>query len=770
MMTRIHFFIFIITCFLYLDCDSNQTQQLSAKAYISDLPTRDELMNAFRESRKILIVYGSLNPDVVDAYAGLSKNMRIRSRNTTVEVKPCSDVTVEDWQTKAIVLIGTKHSNSVLHKIAGQIPFTLYDNEINFNDKIFKDASTIAMLSFYPNPLFNKLPVSIITAANDNTLKSFLEYKSNEGWRSFGWSSWNYEIYQYNKRVMMGMFDGETWALDKKVHFDFTGEEQPIIETLHYRFLVHQNSPNPSAIQNLAQEIESTTENILNFIDSTATLPIFNYNLYASAEDKGLIINNSNQANADFIENEIHTVFNDAYHNNLIGKENELIIRHLLGEPKTRALENGLAVRFTQKWQFKGYEYWTLRLFQSNNLLSLSDLLNNEMLENESPLVTGCLSASFTDFLIERWGREVFLQKYKIWQPEINEIKQLDKDWRHWLSQKAKNVKIENKADVKLPYLKGFNFAHEGYAIFNGYLSKLATESIDKQANELNCNALSIIPYSFMDDPNQPSYIPISNSAGGENDEGVVHSALSAKKRGMTVMLKPQLWMGRGYWPGDVAMRNDADWQQFFEYYHRWMRHYAMLAEIWNIDILCIGTELAKTTQAREQDWRVMIKKLRGLYSGKITYAANWGAEFENFPLGDALDYVGVDCYYPLSNNPNATKEELSTGFAKILDKLEKVQKQSGKPLIFTEIGFKSVKTPWLKPHEPSGDADYFGEHQKLCYEVVFENIRNKKWINGIFWWKFPSYLEYRGAENDDFNPNRKPAEQVVKEWFGKMP
>ncbi len=734
------------------------------------MPTRDELMTAFRQSRKILIVYGSQNPDAVEDYARLAQQMSIRARYATFEVKSCSELKPEDWQGKAIVLLGTSRSNSVLRQMLNDLPFRILDKKISFDGRDYNDPSTVAMLSFYPNPLQRTLPISIITALNDETLRQFLEFKMAEGWRLFGWSAWNYEIYQHHKRLLLGMFNEETWAMDKKVHFDFSGAEASVLETAHFRFIVHQKNVNRTDIQSLAMEVETTAGSIHNFIDSTATLPAFDYNLYASAEEKALMLNNSSQANADFDKHEVHVVFNEAYRSNRIGKENELIIRQLLGEPQMHALERGLAIRFTQRWQFKGYQYWALRLFASGNILSINDLLNNDLLAKESPLVTGCLSASFTDFLIEQWGREAFLEKYATWQPNNLEIRALEKDWHLWLAKQAKDFQPEQRVQPDLPYLKGFNFAHEGYAIYNGYLSKLATESIEKQADVLNCNALAVIPYSFLEAPDKPSFIPISDSPGEENDESVVHSVLSARAQGMTVMLKPQLWMGRGYWPGDVAMTNDADWQQFFNDYYRWIRHYAMLAEIWNMDIFCIGTELAKTTQIREQDWRAMIKKLRGLYSGKITYAANWGSEFENFPFGDVLDYLGVDCYYPLSNNPNATKAELSAGFANILTKLEKVQSRAGKPLIFTEIGFRSIRSPWLRPHESGGNAGYDGEHQRLCYEVVFENIQDKPWIRGIFWWKFPSYIEYRGIENDDFNPNRKPAEQVVQQWFGKMP
>lgn len=127
-----------------------------------------------------------------------------------------------------------------------------------------------------------------------------------------------------------------------------------------------------------------------------------------------------------------------------------------------------------------------------------------------------------------------------------------------------------------------------------------------------------------------------------------------------------------------------------------------------------------------------------------------------------------MDCYYPLSANANATEQELREGFDKILNKMEKIVQKHNKPFIFTEIGFKSVKTPWLMPHAASDNTPYFGTHQALCYKIVLESIHKKSWIDGILWWKFPSYIEHRGIENDDFTPNRKPAEAVVKEWFSK--
>jgi len=239
---------------------------------------------------------------------------------------------------------------------------------------------------------------------------------------------------------------------------------------------------------------------------------------------------------------------------------------------------------------------------------------------------------------------------------------------------------------------------------------------------------------------------------------------------GMSVLLKPHIWVGRGSWPGDIFMQNETDWQQFFKHYHRWILHYALLAEIHQIDMLCIGVELVKTSKSRDADWREIIRKIRGLYGGKLTYAANWGDEFEQIRFWDELDFIGLNCYYPLSNAKDASDAELEEGFTKVVSKIEKVTDRYHKPLVFTEIGFRSKTAPWLEPHAGNWSEDYNGTDQKRCYEIVFKSIENQPWCRGILWWKYPSYLSAEEAKNAAFSPGNKPAEQVVKKWFAKLP
>ena len=161
-----------------------------------------------------------------------------------------------------------------------------------------------------------------------------------------------------------------------------------------------------------------------------------------------------------------------------------------------------------------------------------------------------------------------------------------------------------------------------------------------------------------------------------------------------------------------------------------------------------------------------IIRKIKGIYSGQLTYAANWGDEFEKLTFWDELDFIGLNCYYPLSKGDNPSKRELTKAFDGVINKIEKVCNKYNKPLVFTEIGFRSVEGPWKNPHAKEGNRPFNDAHQKLCYEIVLESIQNKKWCNGILWWKWPSHLSYRGKRNKGFSPNSKQTEAVINKFF----
>ncbi len=531
------------------------------------------------------------------------------------------------------------------------------------------------------------------------------------------------------------------------------------------------------ALDSLAKQMETSLHEIEDFAGKKSSLKPIQVYLYPTAEKKGLLLKNTDQNSIDFQKNATHIVFNDVYADNFLQLENQLTIRHLLGEPQTKALETGLGIYFTKNWQRKGYEYWASKLHLSGNMPSLKDLLQNEIFEHQSPLLMGATSGAFAAFLWKHWGKESFLKKYATATFDTKEVAELESSWLQFLDELSNQYKpsitqhhLQKKARP-LPYFKGFNFAHEGYNIYDGYISQEAAKSLTA-LHQIGTNSVAIVPYSGIRNPNtlQPTDMRLWRRAATENDESVIHVAFQAKKLGMMSILKPQIWV-HDSWPGDVDFTTKEEWDTFFERYERWILHYALLAEIHNFEALCVGVEFVKATLKHPEAWTSMIEKIKQLYSGSVTYAANWGEEFENTTIWNSVDFIGINCYYPLSQNHHPSIRELQEGFETALKRIEGIAKKYNKQVVFTEIGFRSIEKPWLSPHyyDWGDQSTYHEEDQKHCYEVVMSALENQKdWCAGIFWWKWPSYLNHSQETKTEFAPNGKMAESVIEKWFKK--
>ena len=272
-----------------------------------------------------------------------------------------------------------------------------------------------------------------------------------------------------------------------------------------------------------------------------------------------------------------------------------------------------------------------------------------------------------------------------------------------------------------------------------------------------------------MKDIEKPQPLEFWEAAFAENDESIIHMVHYAKKMGMNTLLNPHIWIHHS-WPGEIEMQNPADWHLFFKYYYRWIEHYAILAEMYKIPILSIGNELSITTKYFPEEWIKIISKIRKIYSGKITYGANWGNEFENLEIWKKLDFIGLSEYYPISRENNPSNNELFKSAKKVLAKINKVHIKFNKPVLFTEIGYRMSGAPWKTFYEGREKFEYTPLNQAKVFNAVLKAIKNEKWIKGIYIWKWPSYLGYALKEHSEmYTPVYRPAEKVIKKWFEKL-
>ena len=316
-------------------------------------------------------------------------------------------------------------------------------------------------------------------------------------------------------------------------------------------------------------------------------------------------------------------------------------------------------------------------------------------------------------------------------------------------------------------FLTGMTFAHEGYRVYNGYGGSEVAPSLDSLTT-LNVNAIAIVPYTYMPAPDRVGDLPVPTGAGSENDGAVIYSIQQAHQRGLTVLLKPQIWVG-GSWPGAVDFTTEAEWDRFFSTYERWITHYARMAEDQGVAALCIGTELVRATLEYPDRWREMIAKLRRVYGGQLTYAANWGQEFENITFWSDLDVIGLNSYYPLATTAKATDKDLAAGAERWMRLADSISTAAGRPLWLTEVGYRSVEGAWINPHAEAGDRLASVRDQQRSYRALLSAAQSSRRLTGMFVWKWPSYLGYTDrwdSADRGYTPGGKPAGHLLREFY----
>ncbi len=285
------------------------------------------------------------------------------------------------------------------------------------------------------------------------------------------------------------------------------------------------------------------------------------------------------------------------------------------------------------------------------------------------------------------------------------------------------------------------------------------------QIAAVNANSIAVMPYAFFSTENPEIRFNHKGGWWGESKEGVIGSINLAHKQKLSIMLKPHLWMGRGMYTGAFTLATENEWKRWEESYRKYMYHFALIADSMHAAIFCIGTELGASIKERPQFWNDFIDSIRSIYHGKLTYAANWD-DYKHVPFWHKLDYIGVDAYFPLSDEKNPSLTTLQNGFKKYRDELEALSIKHDRPILFTEYGYRNVDFAAAEPWKES-DENRNDEAQANAYEALYNVFATQKWFAGGYVWKW--YIEKpRRQKEVDYTPQNKLAESVISNWYGK--
>jgi len=310
-----------------------------------------------------------------------------------------------------------------------------------------------------------------------------------------------------------------------------------------------------------------------------------------------------------------------------------------------------------------------------------------------------------------------------------------------------------------------------------------------------NANWVALVPEATLDRSTLQLVSDEENDWWGGTLEANIQGIELAKQAGLKVFLKPHIVLGKlaeqsakpkamyinnaiansqaikdktrgAEWRGTLSLKKEMDWRILETSYEAYILQLATIAASLEVDLFAVGTELKQFAIKRPAFWKQLIRKVRNIYSGPLTYAANWD-EYNKISFWQELDYIGVDTYFPINRMETPEIKKTIKNWRSIQKQIRKLSKAEDRPILLTEFGYRNVsyagKRPWTHDkgkHTPNYQA------QVNLYEAFFQTFWKKSWVAGGFSWKW--FAHPKAGENTSFSVQGKPALSVLQKWYEK--
>lgn len=187
--------------------------------------------------------------------------------------------------------------------------------------------------------------------------------------------------------------------------------------------------------------------------------------------------------------------------------------------------------------------------------------------------------------------------------------------------------------------------------------------------------------------------------------------------------------------------------------------------------------------------WRRLVAQVREVYSGRLTYAANFD-QYQQVGFWDALDVIGVNAYFPLrsdlalaSDSP-ALETTFAASWSETLEAFKELLERDGlqgRPFLFTEIGYTRRAGGTLEPWAGDGFAvTGAGERSRLVVwkeqpvvpgerVLAVRSLReavasSTVELEGLLWWKLSTLPQHHEVEEFLLVLGEEPPDPLLEE------
>jgi hypothetical protein len=306
-------------------------------------------------------------------------------------------------------------------------------------------------------------------------------------------------------------------------------------------------------------------------------------------------------------------------------------------------------------------------------------------------------------------------------------------------------------------------------------------------AVRVNAKWIGIVPSAWFARINPlPKISPANNNTSLTSESDYAAIVAAAKARGLKVIHQEQLNLGElplrpGEFDSLEILKNSsvAWWDQWFIEWKNYILPRADWAQRYGVDALEIfqfadvfAFQPAVYPQYGER-WREIIAAVRARYSGLVVLNV---IHPDQLNFADALDALSITVFPGLYTSSgriqdvrNPTPAELRAITESFFDAHESV------------VGNKVPVHYWFNATSSDGQAYNFNyvppsevdrQEQVIYYEAFLQALADETWVTGFSSWYWSWFKEFDlpGLHFDEFTTTSvrgKPAEQVVKLWYG---
>ncbi|MGL5562258.1 MAG: glycoside hydrolase family 113, partial [Tannerellaceae bacterium] len=195
--------------------------------------------------------------------------------------------------------------------------------------------------------------------------------------------------------------------------------------------------------------------------------------------------------------------------------------------------------------------------------------------------------------------------------------------------------------------IKGFTW---GWNYKSGdWLTQAALDSIDNLIECTNCDTIIIPIPAKQKTAHDVEVIYIDKTLPTKAE--VERILTYVQQKGMRIILKAVVDCFDGTWRAYINFLSpdvicEPKWSQWFENYTEYVLYVSEFATRWQAEMVVIGCEMV-CADAQEQQWRLLIDKVRANYQGLLTYNCDKYQE-DRITWWDALDVISSSGYYPV--------------------------------------------------------------------------------------------------------------------------